>query len=216
MTTQYTPISALPYPQATDPADLPTHLKALADTTDARLVMRFPDTATRDTKLPAPVAGMIAWIGTPGRMMYYNGTAWVPLAPVPVFRVNVDDGDTTSTSYVETLANAGGDPMAATFTAPASGQVIVTVGSYIRSSASSGIACMSANIRNSSGTILYAAVDERSAASAITNRTSVSAQFLITGLAAGTTHTATPAYRSGATTNTAYFDTRFIRVDPIP
>ncbi|WP_306318389.1 MULTISPECIES: hypothetical protein [unclassified Streptomyces] len=215
MSTQYTPISSLPYPQATDPADLPTHLKALADTADARLVMRFPDTATRDAKLPAPVAGMIAWIGTPGRMMYYTGTTWVPLAPVPVYRVNVDDGDTTSTTYVETLANAGGDPMAATFTVPASGQIIVTVGSYIRSTASYS-SYMSANIRNSSNTVVLPADDNRSAASSASTRSSVSAQFLITGLAAGTTHTATPAYRSGNASNTSYFDTRFIRVDPIP
>ncbi|MGY0485675.1 hypothetical protein [Streptomyces sp. WG-D5] len=215
MTIQYTPVSSLPYPQATDPADLPAHLKALADAADGRLVMRFPDTATRDAKLPAPVAGMVAWIGTPGRMMYHTGTAWVPIAPVPVYRVNVDDGDTASTSYVETLSNAGGDPMAATFTVPASGQVIVTVGSYIRSSAS-GTSYMSANIRNAAGTVVLAADDNRSAAIQITSRTSVSAQFLVSSLAVGTTHTATPAYRSSATTNTAYFDTRFIRVDPIP
>ncbi|MFZ3569609.1 hypothetical protein ACOKM5_21615 [Streptomyces sp. BH097] len=215
MSTQYTPISSLPYPQATDPADLPAHLKALADTIDPRLVMRFPDTATRDAKLAAPVAGMIAWIGTPGRMMYYTGTGWLPLAPVPVYRVNVDDGDTASTTYAETLANAAGDPMTATFTVPASGQVIVTVGSYIRSSGAYS-SYMSANIRNASGTVVLAADDNRSAASSLNSRSSVSAQFLVTGLVVGTTHAATPAYRSGNASNTAYFDTRFIRVDPIP
>jgi hypothetical protein len=215
MTTQYTPISTLPYPQATDPADLPAHLKALADAADGRLVMRFPDTATRDAKLTAPVAGMLAWIGTPGRMMYYTGSAWVPVAPVPVFRVNLDDGDTTSTAYVETLSNAMGDPMAASFTVPASGQVIVTVGSYIRTS-TTATSFMSANIRNSAGAVVVPADDNRAAAVTIPNRTSVSAQFLVTGLAIGTTHTATPAYRSSASTNTSFFDTRYIRVDPIP
>ncbi|MEV7235370.1 hypothetical protein AB0N06_15725 [Streptomyces sp. NPDC051020] len=215
MTTQYTPISSLPYPQASDPADLPAHLKALADAADGRTVLRFPDTATRDAKLAAPVAGMVAWIGTPGRMMYYTGTAWVPVAPVPVFRINLDDGDTASTTYVETLANALGDPMAATFTVPASGQVIITVGSYIRTS-TTATSFMSANIRNASNAIVLAADDNRAAAVSIPNRTSVSAQFQVTGLAIGTTHTATPAYRSSASTNTSFFDTRFIRVDPIP
>ncbi|MDQ0992023.1 hypothetical protein [Streptomyces sp. V3I7] len=215
MTTQFTTISGLPYPQPTDPADLPAHLKALADAVDGRAVLRFADATARDAKVTAPVAGMIAWVGTPGRMMYHTGTAWVPLAPSPVFRVNLDDGDTTSTTYVETLANATGDPMNASFTVPASGQVIITVGGYIRASTATG-SFISANVRNSANTVVLTADDSRAAAATSTVRTSVSAQFLVTGLAIGTTHTATPAYRSGASTNTSFFDNRFIRVDPIP
>ncbi|MEU6573299.1 hypothetical protein [Streptomyces sp. NPDC046805] len=216
MTIQYTPLSSLPYPQATDPADLPAHLKALADALDGRTVLRFADAAARDAKVTAPVAGMLAWIGTPGRLMYYTGSAWVPAAPTPAYKINVDAGDTTSTTYVETLNNAVGDPMAASFTAPASGQVLVTVGGYLWSSASGSSSYMSANIRNSANTVVLAADDNRAALVNSTSKASVSSQFLVTALTPGSAYTGTPAYRSGATTNTANFDSRFIRIDSIP
>ncbi|MFE7566874.1 hypothetical protein ACFU76_07900 [Streptomyces sp. NPDC057539] len=215
MTIQYTPLSALPYPQPTDPADLPAHLKGLAEATDGRTVLRFADAAARDAKVTAPVAGMIAWIGTPGRMMYYTGSAWVPVAPVPVFKVNLDGGETNSTAWSETLTNAVGDPMVASFTAPASGQVIVSVGGYIYSSATYG-SYMSAVVRTATGAVHLAASDDRAALVNTPNRASVSTQFLVTGLAPGTVCSATPVYRSAVATNTANFDTRYIRVDPIP
>ncbi|MFE1878795.1 hypothetical protein [Streptomyces diastatochromogenes] len=216
MSTQYTPLSSLPYPQATDPADLPAHLKALADALDGRTVLRFADAAARDAKVTSPVAGMLAWIGTPGRLMYYTGSAWVPAAPSPVYKINLDAGDTTTATYTETLNNAVGDPMAASFTAPASGQVLVTVGGYLWSSVANYSSFMSATIRNSSNTVVLAADDNRAALLNSTSKASVSAQFLVTGLTPGATYTGTPAYRSGATTNTANFDSRFIRIDPIP
>ncbi|HEY5832691.1 hypothetical protein [Streptomyces sp.] len=75
---------------------------------------------------------------------------------------------------------------------------------------------MSANVRNASGTVVLAADDARAAWAQNATRASVSAQFPVTGLTPGATYTATPAYRSGNTGNTAHFDNRFIRVDPIP
>ncbi|MFI6644285.1 hypothetical protein [Streptomyces sp. NPDC050504] len=215
MTVQYTPLSNLPHPQPSDPADLPAHLKALADAVDGRTVMRFGDATARDAKLTAPVAGMVAWVGSPGRMMYYTGSAWVPVAPVPVFKVNMDDGDTASTAYTETLDNTAA--MSAPFTVPASGQVIVTVGSYMRASAATPVtAYMSAVVRNAANAVHLAAGDNRSAAVTTTDRISVSSQFLVEGLAVGTVCTATPAYRAGKPDSRAYFDSRFIRIDPIP
>ncbi|MFF7210311.1 hypothetical protein ACFZAU_07175 [Streptomyces sp. NPDC008238] len=215
MTTQYTPISNLPYPQATDAADLPAHLRALAEGVDGRTVMRFGDAASRDAKVTAPVAGMVAWLTTPGRLVQYTGTAWVPVGAVPVFRVNLDGGTTTSTTYAETLADAVGDPMAAAFTAPASGQVIVTVGAYMWSSATYS-SFMSATVRRASDNAVFLTTsDDRAALVTNTGRASSSSQFLVTGLTAGAGYTATPAYRSGNAVNTATFDTRFIRIDPL-
>lgn len=214
MTIQYTPMSNLPYPQPTDPADLPAHLKALAEALDHRTVLRFADAAARDAKVTAPIAGMLAWIGTPGRLMYYTGSAWVPAAPTPVYKINLTSGTTTSTTYVETLTT--GDPVTVSFLAPASGQLLVTVGGYLWSSVSGNSSVMSANIRNSAGTIVVTANDNRAALVNSTSRASVSSQFLVTGLTPGATYTATPAYRSSVTTNTASFDSRFVRVDPIP
>ncbi|MFF8830650.1 hypothetical protein [Streptomyces sp. NPDC015131] len=215
MTTQYTPLSGLPHPQPSDPADLPAHLQSLALALDGRTVLRFGTTTERDTKLPVPVAGMLAWIASPGRLMYYTGAAWAPVGAVPVFRVNIDGGSTTSTTWSETLTDAQGDPMNAAFTVPASGQVIITVGCYMNSSSANVGSYMSANVRNASGTIVLAASDDRAALVNTPSRSSVSTQFLVGGLAVGTTHTATPAYRSAAATNTGNFDTRFIRIDPV-
>ncbi|MFK0187391.1 hypothetical protein ACIQV1_24660 [Streptomyces rubiginosohelvolus] len=215
MTTQYTPLSGLPYPQSSDPADLPAQLQTLAQALDGRTVLRFGTATERDAKIPTPVAGMVAWTASPPRLTHYTGSAWAPVGAVPVFRVNLDGGDTKAVTYGETLLNATGDPMRAAFVAPASGQVIVTVGGYISSSVANTNSYMSANIRNASDTIVLAAADDRAALVSSANRASVSTQFLVTGLAAGTNHTATPAYRSGAAASNAAFDTRYIRVDPI-
>ncbi|MFF8959098.1 hypothetical protein [Streptomyces sp. NPDC014894] len=216
MTIQYTPLSALPYPQPTDPADLPAHLKSLAEAADGRTVLRFADAAARDAKLTAPAAGMIAWIGTPGRLMYYTGSAWAPVAPVPVFRANLDDGNTTSVNYTETLASSSGGTLTATFTVPASGQVVIGVGSYTRCSTTAASAFMGVNLRTAAGTLVAVASDSQAAASPSTGRTSVGTQFLVAGLPVGAVYTATAAYRSSVAGNTAFFDTRYIRVDPIP
>ncbi|GGV26662.1 hypothetical protein [Streptomyces spectabilis] len=216
MTIQYTPISNLPYPQPSDPADLPAHLKSLAEAVDGRTVMRFQDAASRDAKLSAPVAGMIAWIGVPGRLMYFTGQAWVPVAPVPVFRVNRDEGTTTATDYTESLADSSAGALSVSFTVPASGQVIIAVGAYMRSLGSPPAASfMSANVRAGTQVVL-AADDSRAAAVTAGTRTSVSAQYLVSGLDVGTTCTATGAFRSYKADAKASFDTRYIRIDPIP
>ncbi|WP_434594976.1 hypothetical protein [Streptomyces sp. A5-4] len=215
MTTQYTPLSNLPHPQPSDPADLPAHLQSLAQSLDGRTVMRFGTAADRDAKLPTPVAGMVAWIASPPRLTHYTGSAWLPVGAVPVFRVNLDGGDTKTITYAETLTNATGDPMDASFTAPATGQVIVTVGGYIFSSTANVGSYMSANIRNAAKAMVLAADDSRAALVNSANRASVSAQFLVTGLTPAAVYTGTPAYRSGAATNTGNFDTRYIRIDPI-
>ncbi|MFE2290998.1 hypothetical protein [Streptomyces sp. NPDC059452] len=215
MTTQYTPLSGIPYPQPSDPADLPAQLQSLAQALDGRTVLRFGTAAERDTKIPAPVAGMVAWVASPPRLTHYTGSAWTPVGAVPVFRINSTAGTTTSTTYAETLTGATGDPMAASFTAPGSGQVIVTVGCYASSSAANVASYMGAVVRNASNTVVLAANDGRAAQTNGVTRSSLSTQFLVTGLAPGATHTATPAYRSATTANTATFGTRYIRVDPI-
>lgn len=73
----------------------------------------------------------------------------VPGRPVPVFLYNNDAGTTTSTTAVDTLTGASGDPLVAAFTAPPSGKVIVTVGAWINnSSATSGF--MGATVKKAS------------------------------------------------------------------
>ncbi|WP_326704069.1 hypothetical protein [Streptomyces cyaneofuscatus] len=215
MTTQYTPLSNIPYPQPSDPADLPRQLQWLAESLDGRTVLRFGTATERDTKIPAPVAGMVAWVASPPRLTHYTGSAWTPVGAAPVFRNNSTTGTTGSVSYTETLTGATGDPMAASFTAPGSGQVIVTVGCFASSSSAGATSYMGAVIRNASNTVVQAASDVRAVQTTDTTRASLSTQFLVTGLAPGTNCTATLAYRSTVTANTATFGNRYIRVDPI-
>ncbi|GAA3045131.1 hypothetical protein GCM10020229_65440 [Kitasatospora albolonga] len=75
--TKQTPMNQLPYPEPSDIADIPLHLQALTQAADSRMVMRFDTATARDTAVVQPVAGMIAWIKSPGYYTVYNGTGWV-------------------------------------------------------------------------------------------------------------------------------------------
>ncbi|MEU9332002.1 hypothetical protein AB0D49_02430 [Streptomyces sp. NPDC048290] len=77
--TLYTPLGGLPYPQPTDTANLPLHLQSLATAVDGRTVLRYPDADDRDADVTTPVAGMVAWLTTPGTLSYYTGTQWIAL-----------------------------------------------------------------------------------------------------------------------------------------
>ncbi|MFF3575790.1 hypothetical protein [Streptomyces mirabilis] len=208
-----TPLGSLPYPQPADAANIPVHIQSLAEAVDGRTVLRFADAATRDAKVTAPVAGMLCWLGTPKQYWYYTGSAWTQLAPGPVHKANTTAGTTTSTAYVETLTGSTGDPTTVTFTAPASGAVLVSVGARISSSAAT--AChLSANIRLNT-TVALAAADTRAALVVGTNQCSATTQFQVTGLTVNGVYTATAAYKSAATTSTATFANRFITVTPV-
>ncbi|GAA1221438.1 hypothetical protein GCM10009665_09560 [Kitasatospora nipponensis] len=71
-----TPLTQLPYPEATDVVDVPTHLQLLATALDSRVYLRFDSTALRDAAITAPQAGQLALI-TGNGFSYYTGTAWV-------------------------------------------------------------------------------------------------------------------------------------------
>ncbi|MGW7611378.1 hypothetical protein ACWGKW_29785 [Streptomyces sp. NPDC054766] len=208
-----TPLGSLPYPQPADAANVPQHIQSLAEAVDGRTVLRFADAATRDAKVTSPVAGMLVWLSTPKQFWYHTGSAWAQLAPGPVHLANTTTGTTTSASYVETLTGSTGDPTAVTFTAPASGSVLVTVGARINSSAATA-AYISANIRLST-TVTLAAADARAAISYGTNLCSATTQFQVTGLTVNSSYTATLAYKSAATTSTATFTNRFVTVTPV-
>ncbi|MEU6029355.1 hypothetical protein ABZ825_20470 [Streptomyces tauricus] len=209
-----TPLGSLPYPQPADAANIPVHIQSLAEAVDGRTVLRFADSAARDTKVTAPVAGMLCWLSTPKQYWYYTGSVWAQLAPAPVHKANATSGTTTSTAFVETLTGSTGDPTAAAFTAPASGSVLVSLGSRISNSAAAGTCLMSANVRAGSGsTVVLAAADARSAISTGTGQISGSTQYLVTGLTPNSAYTATAAYR--CTSGTATFMYRFITVTPV-
>ncbi|MEU6348868.1 hypothetical protein ABZ896_06030 [Streptomyces sp. NPDC047072] len=213
--TAYTPLNALPYPQPTDTADLPLHLQSLAEAIDGRTVLRYATAAARDAAITTPVAGMVAWLTTPGQLTHYTGTVWSPVAPVPVFKANNDAGTTASTTAVEILADSATTAVTAAFTAPPSGQAIVTLGAYMYSSAAYG-SYMSATVYKASDkSVFLASSADRAVVVNSVNRSSCSTQFLVTGLTPGTVYNAVPCFWSANSANTATFDTMFIRVDPV-
>ncbi|MFD3308247.1 hypothetical protein [Streptomyces sp. NPDC058694] len=208
-----TPLGSLPYPQPADAANIPVHIQSLAEAVDGRTVLRFADGAARDTKVTAPVAGMLCWLSTPKQYWYYTGSVWAQLAPAPVHKANATVGTTAATAFVETLTGSTGDPTAAAFTAPASGSVLVSVGARI-SNSTTGTCFMSANVRAGSGsTVVLAAGDGRSAISTGTGQVSASTQYLVGGLTPNSAYTATAAYR--CTAGTATFAFRFLTVTPV-
>ncbi|MGP4048315.1 hypothetical protein [Streptomyces sp. 2A115] len=208
-----TPLGSLPYPQPADAANIPVHIQSLAEAVDGRTVLRFADSVARDAKVTAPVAGMLCWLSTPKQYWYHTGSVWTQLAPAPVHKANSTGGTTASTTFVETLTGSTGDPTVATFTAPASGSVLVSLGSRISNSAT-GTCFMSAYVRlSSSSTVVLAAGDGRSAISTGTGQISASTQYLVSGLTPNSVYTASAAYR--CTAGTATFAFRFITVTPV-
>ncbi|GAA1358130.1 hypothetical protein [Streptomyces beijiangensis] len=211
---QLTLLGNLPYPQPTDAANVPLHLQSLAEAVDGRTVLRFADAATRDAKVNAPVAGMIAWLASPGRLFYYTGTNWALVAPGPSHKANTTTGTTTSITYAETLTGSTGDPTIASFTAPPSGSVLVRVGGRISNSVATASSFLSAVLKSGTTSVL-AAADTRAAIVSGTNQSSASTEFQVTGLGAGGAYTATLAARSSVATSTVTFTNRFVTVTPL-
>jgi hypothetical protein len=213
--TAYTPLNSLPYPQPTDTANLPLHFQSMAEAIDGRTVLRFGTAALRDAAITTPVAGMVAWLSSPGQLTHYTGTVWAPVAPVPVFKYNNDAGTTASTTAVETLTGSATTAVTASFTAPPTGQAIVTLGAHMYNSGAYG-SYMSATVYKASDkSVFLASSADRAVVVNSVNRSSCSTQFLVTGLAAGTVYNAVPCFWSANAAGTATFDTMFIRVDPV-
>ncbi|MEU9188585.1 hypothetical protein AB0D14_29430 [Streptomyces sp. NPDC048484] len=78
----------------------PLEPDAFAEAVDGRTVLRFADSAARDTKVTAPVAGMLCRLSTPKQYWYYTGTVWAQLAPAPVHKANATGGTTASTAFM--------------------------------------------------------------------------------------------------------------------
>ena len=74
-------LQAVPLPINADapliPSDMLTHVQYM----EKRLVMRFTDTAQRDSTIPAGSreAGMVVYLTTTKVFMYYDGTTWLNL-----------------------------------------------------------------------------------------------------------------------------------------
>ena len=75
-----------------------------------RSVMRYADAAARDTSIPAPVAGSLAWLQDVDQITVYDGAVWVTVALEVGARMLLQDGTETVPSN-----SFASDPDAGTF-----------------------------------------------------------------------------------------------------
>ncbi|MER5194699.1 hypothetical protein ACWD3J_33185 [Streptomyces sp. NPDC002755] len=149
-----------------------------------------------------------------GQLQRWNGGAWQPAVPGPVFVQSLDAGTTASTTYTAALASTTVTALTLTFTAPPSGSVIIGLGARMSSGGETAQAHMSPQVTLGS-TVIWAADDERGASGSGAVSKSTSTQLRLNSLTAGSTYTVTAMHRSSNASFTCAFDNIFLRVDPI-
>lgn len=169
----------------------------------------FTNEAARDTAYGAPLSpitlqeGMRAYLSAPtvpaaagdttavptGVTTIYNGSVWVCTTPVGS-RTDAS-GTTTSATYTATLSGSPGTNPSVTLVTGTSALVQFTV----QTTASGGFAGSSVAV---SGATTLAASDNYVLVSEVTTGITLSRQFVLTGLTAGT-NTFTLNYRTGGT-----------------
>ena len=150
-----------------------------------------------------------------GQLQRWNGTAWQPAVPGPAFAQSLDAGYTTSTTYTSTLTDTAVTALTLNFTAPPSGSVIIALGARVYTTSSeTTTAHMSPQVTLGT-TVIWAADDERAASGSGAVGKSVSTQLRLNSLTPGATYTITAMHRSTSSTIPAWFDTIYLRTDPI-
>lgn len=132
-------------------------------------------------------------------------------------KISAVAGTTTSTSYSATLASAPDPGPTVGFTAPGSGEVVVTLGFMGWNSEDGHGTWMSSRVTvgGAGGATFLAETDDLAAQIQGINRGSVMTCFPVTGLTPGAAYSVTAMYRSSVSTNTGNADNRFVRVDPV-
>ncbi|WP_416977634.1 hypothetical protein [Streptomyces sp. T028] len=150
-----------------------------------------------------------------GQLQRWNGSAWQPAVPGPAFASSLDAGYTASTTYTAALVGTSVSALTLNFTAPPSGAVIISAGARISTSGSETVqAHMSPQVTLGS-TVIWAADDERAASGSGAVSKSAVAQLRLGSLTAGSVYTITAMHRSTSASVNSWFDTIFLRVDPI-
>lgn len=104
----------LPYPLGTDAADGPDAIKDLADAVGPYLNKSYATAAARDGLIPAPIAGMIAFLLDTGTWSGYGGDAYRPF-PFAVGVATCTVSGTGAASYSNTFTWPAGRFTAAPF-----------------------------------------------------------------------------------------------------
>lgn len=134
---------------------------------------------------------------------------------VPAAATASDAGSVNTTSA--TYTTLAGDPGVA-FTAPASGRVLVSIGSAFDNGAADTYGVMSFQIRTGTtvgaGTIIFAVTDDTSVGVLGTNDVTAGRTSLVTGLIAGNPYNVQCLYKRLAGTGTAFYARRSVVVVP--
>jgi hypothetical protein len=86
----------------TDVPDAKTLAAGIVDTLTERSIMRYASASARAAAIGAPAEGMVTSLADTDRLYRYNGTSWVPVAPVTqIGSVNVSF--TSQTSRTQTI-----------------------------------------------------------------------------------------------------------------
>ena len=70
------PIAAVPLPNTTSTDQVPADLLTAFTSAEKLFVNRFASASARDTAIPAPVKGMVAWLDSPGCYSEYLASGW--------------------------------------------------------------------------------------------------------------------------------------------
>lgn len=99
-----TPINGLPSPDDNSPNLPPIHFDALNAVLDTRLIGRFTNAADRNTKITAPVKGIVAHTANDDRYWRHDGITWRYLGgsppPIVASTVNTNDGWTPVSGHI--------------------------------------------------------------------------------------------------------------------
>ncbi|MEE1751738.1 hypothetical protein [Streptomyces sp. SP18CS02] len=152
---------------------------------------------------------------TATRLERWDGTLWRPAVPGPAYTLSNDAGYTKSTAFTDKLLDTPGTAMALPFTAPRTGGVLVTVGARIKMVTSSTAYGFAGAVVRRGTTVVSPANDDLCAVYAGSRYMSVTSTYRVTGLAAGAEHVVTALYRTEDAAVEAWFDTRYLRVDPL-
>jgi len=155
------------------------------------------------TRVSNPVLGQLAFDTTGAQMYRYTGTVWTTwptFGTVAADLMNTSRGSTSSTSYTSALGTSTDDPVTATFTAPPSGAVWVSVAARIDPAGETFVSFQIAT--NPGGSVVVAANDARSVSNTWNSPVRGGRRMYVSGLTPLAGYTATMMFRVGSGSST--------------
>ncbi|MCY0953853.1 hypothetical protein [Streptomyces sp. H27-S2] len=170
--------------------------------------------APKGTLTTASYAGQ--YRDTPQRVLQrWNGSSWLSAFPAPLFAESRDAGFLTSATYTSALQDTGVTALTLAFTGPVSGAALLTLGARAwTTDTPGGYAYTSVRITQGS-TVVWEPDDERAAIASGAFANSVSTVLRLSSLNGDAPYTATVMHRGSQATARTWFDSIFLRLDPL-